>query len=104
MEELLTKMEVCMTTLDRIAAAGNSRAASNPGRSGVYVSMVKIDGKPILPPLVSSHIILAAKPYGNVTLIFNSHVNVSWSEKFGYFFYPTLNSNKSCDLLLMSLN
>ena len=70
MEELLAKMEVCMATLDRIAAAGNSRAASDPGRSGVYVSMVQIDGKPILPPLVSSSYDIGSQSlYGNVTLI-----------------------------------
>ncbi|XP_063961202.1 uncharacterized protein LOC129268958 [Lytechinus pictus] len=53
MEEIIAKLEVCMATLDKIATKYDSQADNDERGHPLYTSMVRVDGKPILPPLMT---------------------------------------------------
>ncbi|XP_041473334.1 uncharacterized protein LOC121422392 [Lytechinus variegatus] len=53
MEEIIAKLEVCMATLDKIATKYDSQAENEERGRPLHTSMVRVNGKPILPPLMT---------------------------------------------------
>ncbi|XP_072168495.1 uncharacterized protein [Diadema setosum] len=53
MDEILHKLEACMAKLDNVAFTPTTLPSSSSERCNNYVSMVKVNGKPILPPLMT---------------------------------------------------